>query len=146
MDTSCGELFWRDHEFTCFYLSKHKIKINFLDFFCPKANLIWKIQIQIFFLNLHVKAKIQINWLDFSFQNTDANEFIWFYLSKHKIKINFLDFMAESKFDLKKTWKVTCKCWPDLFLLSKQKSKKKYLNLLVSLIKTHNKSFLCFDR
>ena len=42
------------------------------------------------------------NLLTFSCQNTDSNEFIWFYLSKHKIKINFLDFMSESKFDWKK--------------------------------------------
>ena len=54
-----------------------------------------KTQIQIFFLNLHVKAKIQINLLDFSCQNTDANEFIWFYLSKHKIQLNFLDFSCQ---------------------------------------------------
>ena len=46
-------------------------------------------------MNFHVKAKIQINLLDFSCQNPDANVFIWFYLSKHKIKINFLDFFCQ---------------------------------------------------
>ena len=42
VESSFGELFWRDHEFIWFYLSKHKIRLNFLNFFCQKANLIWK--------------------------------------------------------------------------------------------------------
>ena len=95
VESSFGELFQRDHEFNWFYLSKHKIQLNFLDFSCQKANLIWKnmiskllmlirlisfvkTQVQIIFLNFHFKEKIQINLLDFSCQNTDANVFIWF--------------------------------------------------------------------
>ena len=33
-------------------------------------------------MSFHIKAKIQIYLLNFSCQNTGANEFIWFYLSK----------------------------------------------------------------
>ena len=47
------------------------------------------------YLTFHVKEKIQISLLDFSWQNTDANKFIWFYLSKHKIQLNFLDFSCQ---------------------------------------------------
>ena len=57
-------------------------------------------------------------------QMQNANDFIWFYLSKHKIKINFLDFVSESEFELKKTWKLTCKCWPGWSILSNYKFKK----------------------
>ena len=67
-----------------------------------------KTQIQIFFLNLHVKAKIQINLLDFSCQNTDAKEFIWFYLLYQKFQLNFLDFYCQ---------KATCKYWLGWFPL-----------------------------
>mgnify|MGYP006888584509 FL=1 len=112
MESSFGELFWRAHEFIWFYLSKHKIQLNFQDFFCQKANLIWKnminnllilirlisfvkTQVQIILLNFHVKAKIQINLLDFSCLNPDANVLMWFYLSKHKIPPNFLDFSCQ---------------------------------------------------
>ena len=34
-----------------------------------------------------IKAKNQIYLLDFSCQNIDANEYIWFYQSKHKIDL-----------------------------------------------------------
>ena len=63
-------------------------------------------------MNFHVKAKIQINLLDFSCQNTDANEFIWFYLSKHKIELNFQDFSYQ-KANL--IWNI----WSDWFPLKK---------------------------
>ena len=37
MESSFGELLWRDHEFIWIYLSKHKIQLNFLDFFLSKS-------------------------------------------------------------------------------------------------------------
>ena len=96
MESSFGELFWRAHEFIWFYLSKHKIQLNFLDFFCQKANLIWKNMINNLLILIRlislVKTKIPIN---FSCQNPDANVLMWFYLSKHKIPPNFLDFSCQ---------------------------------------------------
>ena len=94
---------------------KPKIKINFLDCFCQKANLIWKNltcpswtykywsdwfplskhKFKYIYLNFHVKAKTQINLLDFLCENTYVNEFLWFYLSKHNIQLNFLDFSCQ---------------------------------------------------
>ena len=46
-------------------------------------------------LNFHIKTKTQINLLDFSCQNTDANEITRFYLSKQKSQLNFLDFSSQ---------------------------------------------------
>ena len=102
-----------------------------------------------------VKTQIQRNLFEFSCQSKNSNQFAGFFLSKHRCKWICLIlpvktlystqfsgfFLSKSKFDLKKTWKVTCKCWPDWFILSKYKFKKKLIeNSLVSLIKSHYKS------
>ena len=80
-----------------------------------KQNWLWififvRKQIQIYFLDFLVKTqisncfvlfltqnpKIHTNLLDSPCENTDANEFIWFYLSKHKIQVNFLGFSRQN--------------------------------------------------
>ena len=106
------------------------ISNHFLDFSCQKGTLIWNnilsnLWMLTRLINL-VKTQIQILLFEFIRQNANSNQLSgfflpnfflskhrckWIYLilpSKHKIKINFLDFMSESKLDLKKIWKVTC--------------------------------------
>ena len=94
VESSFGELFWRDHEFIWFYLSKHKIQLNFLDFFCQKANLIWKNMINNLLILIRlisfVKTQIQINLFEFSCQSKNSNQFAGFFLSKHRCKWIYL--------------------------------------------------------
>ena len=67
----------KTNEFIWFYLSKHKIPLNFQDFSCQKSK---------FDLKKYDKYPVNMDQTDFFCQNTDANEFIWIFMSKQKLK------------------------------------------------------------
>ena len=79
------------NEFIWFYLSKHKIKLNFLDFLdfsCQKSK---------FDLKIYDKYPVNMDQIDFFCQNTDANEFLWIFMSKKKLKSIFWIFSIKKQ-------------------------------------------------